>query len=248
MADGEVGPSLNAYNDVGSLTGDAPPKADNKALPVECVLVIDSGYSHTTVTPVYRGRAIQQAVRRLDIGGKFMTNYLKEILSIRQMDVREETYLVNQMKEEVCFVSKNFKADLERTWKGGVGDKRSFDGGGITVDFVLPDYSTRMRGEVRPHEPAAMAMRSKAGAVAGLGGVKEYVTTLGNERFTTPELLFNPGDIGLKQAGLPEMVMQTMSCLPPGLWTAMLSNILLTGGNAHIQGFDERLYVHDPQR
>ena len=66
---------------------------------------------------------------------------------------------------------------------------------------------------------------------------------LGNERFTVPELLFNPGDIGMKQAGLPEAVMQTMSGLPPGLWPSMLSNILVIGGNAKFDGFLARLYV-----
>ena len=67
--------------------------------------------------------------------------------------------------------------------------------------------------------------------------------TLGNERFTVPELLFNPGDIGMKQAGLPDTIMQSMSGLPPGLWTAMLSNILVVGGNANLPGFVDRLFV-----
>lgn len=65
--------------------------------------------------------------------------------------------------------------------------------------------------------------------------------TLGNERFTAPELLFNPMDIGLRQLGVPEMVMQSMSAVPTGLWPAMLANILVVGGNARMQGFMPRL-------
>lgn len=242
---GEVGPSLNAFNDIASLVGDPSRSTDLGALPVECLLVIDSGYSHTTVTPVYQGRPIQQAVRRLELGGKFLTNYLKEVMSIRQMDVRDETHLINQMKEDACYVSSDFRADLESIGRGplAAGKNSSTGKDGIIVDFVLPDYSTRMRGEVRPHDPTTMAMRTKLGAVPGVGGVKEYIMAVGNERFTVPELLFSPGDIGMKQASLPETVMQSLSGLPQGLWPSMLSNILVVGGNAKFKGFIERLYV-----
>lgn len=238
MALTKAGPSLNAYNEVSMLVGDPP--RDNLEQPAEGMIVIDSGYSHTTVTPLLHGRPIQQAIRRLDLGGKFLTNYLKEILSIRQMDVREETYLINQMKEDVCLLSTQFSKDLERTWTGGLGDRRMVDSS-IMVDYVLPDYSNRTRGEQRPHDPAAVSMRNKLGAMIGPDGIKEYVVTLGNERFAVPEILFNPGDVGLRQAGIPEMVMQSISSIPQGLWAVMLSNILVVGGNANIPGFVERL-------
>ena len=65
--------------------------------------------------------------------------------------------------------------------------------------------------------------------------------TLGNERFTIPETLFNPSHIGSKQAGLCEIIMQSMSVLPPAVQAAMLANILVVGGNANIPGFVERL-------
>ncbi|MCJ1472622.1 Actin- protein 6 [Lambiella insularis] len=240
----EIGPSLNAFNNIASLVEESSQRRTVlDALPVECILVIDSGYSHTTVTPVYKGRPIQQAIRRLDMGGKFLTNYMKEILSVRQMDVRDETYLVNQMKEDACYVSRDFRNDLEVIGKGllGAGRKHSRGRDNITVDFVLPDYTTRMRGELRPHDPSTMAMRTKLGAVTNAEGIKEYVMALGNERFTVPELLFSPGDIGMKQSGLPETVMQSMSGLPQGLWPSMLSNILVVGGTANLQGFIERL-------
>ena len=207
--------------------------------------MIDSGYSHTTVTPLYRGRPIQQAIRRLDIGGKFLTNSLKEMLSIRQMDVREETHMVNQMKEDVCYVSSDFKADLELARKGVPGGQRNVASkGDIIVDYALPDYTTRMRGEVRSHDARTISIMNKTGSVTNAAGVKEYVMSLGLERFTVPELLFHPDDVGMKQAGLPETVMQSMCGVPTGLWTAMLSNVVVVGGNAKLEGFVDRLCVH----
>ena len=244
---GTVGASLNAYNDIASLVGDHPHKTGVSVLPVECLLVIDSGFSHSTVTPLYNSRPIHQAIRRLDIGGKFLTNYMKEIVSIRHMDMTAETYLMNQIKEDVCYVSHDFKTDLERTWNQTSGPGRKSHGDrGPAIDYVLPDYITHMKGFARPHDPSLVAKRNKYGAVLGPEGVMEHIMTLGNERFAVPELLFNPSDAGMKEAGLPETVMHSLSGLPPGLWPAMLSNVLVVGGNANMEGFTERLYVPVP--
>jgi actin-related protein 6 len=201
-------------------------------------LLIDSGYSHTTVTPLINGRPIQQAVRRLDIGGKFLTNYLKEQLSIRAFYAMDETYVVNELKESVCFVSQNFSRDLEATWKGGKRDRREVDTS-VVVDYVLPDYEVIHHGIIRPHEPAAA---KNTNALIGQPS-REKVVTLGNERFIVPELLFNPGDVGMKEAGLPAVIMESVESLPEGLRPAMLANIALVGGNANIPGLHERLYV-----
>lgn len=240
-AKGFPGPSLNAYNDVSGLFGDLHSSSPTAALPVECLLLIDSGFSHTTVTPLFQGRPIQQAIRRLDIGGKFMTNYLKELVSLRHYNMMDETHLMNEVKEAVCYVSNDFEQDLQKTWKGGLGDRRKNEDSSVKVDYVLPDYNKHTKGFMRPHDSSLATKLKKLGAAGGAGeGVEDFMT-LGNERFCVPELLFNPGDVGMKQAGLPETVMQSMSGLPPGLWPAMLANILVVGGNISIHGFIERL-------
>ncbi|KAI0858481.1 actin family [Xylaria cubensis] len=205
----------------------------------ELVLLIDSGYSHTTVTPVFQGKPIHPAVRRLDVGGKVLTNYLTRLLSLRHYDMRNETHIVNEMKEAACYVSLDFRGDLERTWKGTRGERREsyLSGGGIAKDYVLPDFHTRSRGIVRDYDPA-QASRAKRLAV---GEASEDVLTLRNERFTIPELLFNPSDIGMRQPGLPELIMQSLQCLPHGLWPGLLANILVVGGNSLFDGFIQRL-------
>jgi actin-related protein 6 len=47
------------------------------------------------------------------VGGKHLTNYLKEVISYRQLMVMDETYVMNQVKEDVCFVSTNFENDMK---------------------------------------------------------------------------------------------------------------------------------------
>lgn len=74
---------------------------------------------------------------RINVGGKLLTNHLKEIISYRfafsgsdelktnsscfhiifyvsrQLHVMDETYVINQVKEDVCYVSQHFYKDME---------------------------------------------------------------------------------------------------------------------------------------
>jgi actin-related protein 6 len=220
---------------------------------MECLLVIDSGYSHTVVTPVFQGRPIQRAIRRLDLGGKHLTNLLKEVISVRHFDLHQDTKIVSDIKEDVCFVSKNLPVDIEKTWKGNKGRQKPapapaphdqmevdrFPNGEVRVDYVLPDGLHLLRGYSRPHDPSAAAARKrKANASAP---ESEVSMVLGNERFTIPEILFSPSDIGSKQPGIADMTMQCLAVLPPLVQATMLSNVLVVGGNAKLPGFVERI-------
>lgn len=211
-------------------------------LPAEILLLIDSGYSHTTITPIVQGRPIHTAIRRLDVGGKLLTNYLTRLLSLRHYDMRNETYIVNEMKETACYVSLDFKGDLDRTWKGTRGERREdyLNGGGVAKDYVLPDFHTRTKGIVREFDPV-QASRARKLAAGRMGESSEDVLTLRNERFTVPEILYHPSDIGIRQPGIANLVMQSLRGLPIGLWPGLLANIIVVGGNSLLDGFVERL-------
>lgn len=199
------------------------------------------------MTPVYKGHALQRGIRRLDLGGKHLTNYLKEIVSMRQYNMVDESYIMNEVKEAVCYVSNDFAGDLEQAWKSG-RKRQSGPEEGIVLDYVLPDPNANKKGFIRPHDPLLHAKKKK-GAVSGLSAevLSEDVLVLGNERFAVPELLFTPGDIGMKSAGIPDMILQSLSVLPTGLHSAFLANVLVVGGNALIPGFMERLWVLESQ-
>ena len=61
------------------------------------------------------------------------------------------------------------------------------------------------------------------------------------ERFVVPEVLFRPSDIGLRQAGLPEAVVQAVESCDVGLRGPLYANIVLTGGNVLLPGLAARL-------
>ena len=51
--------------------------------PSPCGLVVDVGYSFTHVVPFYDNHLINYGVKRINVGGKLLTNYLKEVISYR---------------------------------------------------------------------------------------------------------------------------------------------------------------------
>ncbi|KAL7517041.1 hypothetical protein ACHAWX_001999 [Stephanocyclus meneghinianus] len=108
-----------------------------------CCCVVDSGYSFTHVVPTQSGAAVESAIRRLDIGGKMLTNLLKEAVTYRQWNMMDEYHIVNDAKEQLCFVSDRFDEEMKyaRTTRRGL---RWFD-----REFLLPDFVNTFKGSVQ---------------------------------------------------------------------------------------------------
>ncbi|CAK1548852.1 unnamed protein product [Leptosia nina] len=188
----------------------------------ECTVVVDSGYSFTYIVPYINGKKYKNGIRRIDVGGKVLTNHLKEILSYRQLNVMEEGYVINQVKEDSCFVSQDFMGDMEIARKKGSENT-------IVKDYVLPDYTTLRRGYLRD-------------IVKPDEDLEQQTIRLNNERFSIPELLFHPSDVGVPQMGIPEAIIHSIDLCPEKHKESLLENIILYGGNALFPGFRDKVY------
>lgn len=293
-----------------------------------CCLVIDSGYSVTHVVPTHRARAVLGGVRRLNVGGRMITNLLREWCTYRQWNLMDETALVNAAKEMLCYVVPTPAGYMDEMRRA-----RRVPRGFCPYDreYVLPDFAETFEGTVRlasglrrerdreerekekrerrelkrkmrrgrerdgeqgeaAKADAEREAKKEAAKVrkeerqkkndgdngmdgAGGGGeepdsdeetdeqrlkrvqrMKEeerqrrqaeeesrQAVTLSVERFTAPEVLFRPDDVGLEQGGVAETVVQAIEACPPVLRAALYQNVLLTGGNALMPGYAERL-------
>ncbi|GMH39782.1 hypothetical protein BSKO_07680 [Bryopsis sp. KO-2023] len=216
-----------------SITKDAELRPSLPTSRARTGVVIDAGFSLTTVVPVFDGKAIPRAARRIDFGGKAMTNYFKELVSYRSLHLMDEIYLVESIKDSMCFVSGNPRHDL-------VLAKQKLWTSPHRREFVLPDGVNNLRGYIRD-KPVAQKIDS-ASEKPHLGPqIKEQVLVVNNERFMVPEVLFNPSDIGIEQAGLAETIVQAVNASNPVLHSILFSNIVLTGGVCQCPGFKERL-------
>jgi actin-related protein 6 len=78
-----------------------------------CQIVIDSGFSFTYGVPFFDNKPLKYAATRLDVGGKLLTNLLNEQISYKEVNLKGETHLVNDMKEQLCYVAKDFQEELD---------------------------------------------------------------------------------------------------------------------------------------
>lgn len=103
-------PQMAMYNDIPKLFRQ---KLASGRKRIDCGLIVDSGYSFTHIVPFWKGKPILVGIRRINVGGKLLTNHLKEIISFRYWNMMDETYLVNEVKEACCYVSNKFWDELD---------------------------------------------------------------------------------------------------------------------------------------
>lgn len=152
--------------------------------------IIQTSYPHSPIT-AYLHRL---PLLRLDIGGKLLTNHLKELVSYRQWNLMDETYIINDVKETCCYVSLDFVRDLEVTryvfssrFKPGIPSHANTSANPrtnrIVQEYILPDTTKQPRGHIR--KPSDLISDS------------DQLLVMNNERFSVPEIVFRPNDIGI---------------------------------------------------
>ncbi|XP_063919057.1 actin-related protein 6 [Zophobas morio] len=186
-------------------------------------IIVDSGYSFTHVIPYLEGKKYMKAVKRINVGGKLLTNHLKDIISYRQYHVMEETFVINQVKEDTCYVSQDFRSDLKAS---ELPPSRNH----ILRNYVLPDFNNIRRGYIQdPEKKDEIAENCQ-------------ILRLNNERFCVPEILFHPSDIGIKSLGIAEAIYKSIFLCPQFYQKDLAKNIICIGGNTKFEGFRDRLF------
>ncbi|CAA7027404.1 unnamed protein product [Microthlaspi erraticum] len=222
----------------------------------QCSLVVDCGFSFTHAVPVLHNFTLNYAIKRIDLGGKAFTNYLKELVSYRSINVMDQTFLMDDAKEKLCFVSLDLNRDLRLA-------RERRNANLIKSTYVLPDGVTHTKGYVKDPEAAKRflnlclgvdqgsnnnsdSMDKKADGERKKADVNKNVTDiqeidLTNERFLVPETLFQPADLGMNQAGLAECIVRAVSSCHSYLQPVLYQSIILTGGSTLFPQLKERL-------
>lgn len=220
----------------------------------QCSLVVDCGFSFTHAAPVFQNFTMNFAVKRLDLGGKALTNYLKELVSYRSVNVMDESFIIDDVKEQLCFVSMDVDRDLEIARRKGRDNC-------FRCTYVLPDGVTHTKGYVKDPNEAKRYTLSEQETASDLGeqddshqlddsekpkdrrtvDLTKNEFSLTNERFIVPEMIFRPADLGLNQAGLAECIVRAVNSCHSYLHPVLYESIILTGGSTLFPRFSERL-------
>mmetsp|Transcript_26457 Transcript_26457/g.41004 ORF Transcript_26457/g.41004 Transcript_26457/m.41004 type:complete len:618 (-) Transcript_26457:333-2186(-) len=274
-----------------------------------CCLVVDSGFSFTHIVPTIDGKAIRRGIRRVNVGGKLLTNHLKEVISYRQWNMMDEFMLINDVKEKLCFVSTNVDDELRKARSRD--SVNYFDRNYILPDFVsttegsieIPLAVQKMQNDARcveeenkdlgeagtssandesegnEYEHIAKTVNSanddddnNSNEDASSQGIcdsdeetreqkikriqlqklqelrrlerealERQVLSLSVERFSVPEILFDPREIGIEQSGICEAIVQSVNACDKVIQAALLRNIILIGGNANLPFLRDRI-------
>ena len=226
-------------------------------------LIVDCGFSFSHAVPIFDGYTVEAGVRRTPVGGKMLTNYLKEVISYRQCNMLDESLVMRRVKERACYVATDFCEELKRleTAKAAV--------------YVLPDYRTVQDGYLKiPHEKEedeeeeeedgeeAKGEEEKEGGggrererkrrkTENISSEEEVAVTeeaerslqklsLKNERIAVPEILFSPSDIGIQRGGIVDTAVEAINACPADLAPLLYANVVLIGGSCQFPGFKER--------
>lgn len=254
------------YNTTGSANGNSAEAVSKNYSDFQ--LVIDSGFDSTFIIPIIYGCIYWKGVKKLDIGGRFLSGFLKEVISFRYYNVADETVLINNIKEQSCFVAEDYNKSLDvlkndkilfeqnrrKRTKNGDGDSDSDSDGDDDDDRERHDkddhvdYSSIIEYVMPDFKTTTngfilTSSKRKELIERGIDPQKDcQILRLYDERFSVPETIFDPEICGIRNKfGLVKTIYDCIQAVPELVRPLLVSNIICVGGNFKFKGFKERL-------
>ncbi|CCW63811.1 unnamed protein product [Phytomonas sp. EM1] len=216
-----------------------------------CGALVDLGFSHTTIVPYIGYNPVYSSIIRIDVGGKLLTNRLKEHISFTQTNLTEDGWLVNHIKEKCCRVALHPREELRqcceaaatRGVKVGTGSEVKTQGSGVV--YYLPAVpALHPLGCLSTELPSSL-IQTQCQERDSNESIQLPCLRLNQECFLVPELLFTPYDVGLDQMGLIQAltsiwrrgILQQIQMMR----NIVMSNIFVFGGMGQCPNLIERL-------
>lgn len=179
-------------------------------------LVLDCGDTVCRCVPIYEGFVLLHAVSELQIGGREITTHVQNALVERYKDLKPII-----MGKRAFGIAEGIKEE---------------------ACYVAQNYRCELS---RPPEPSQVfawpSLQRRFGANGFSSTDFQDYLFVHNERFTGPEILFEPGLGGHEGDGVHRLVQKSLRKSDSDVRDFLQQNVLLAGGSSLFPGFPERL-------
>lgn len=198
-------------------------------------VVLDSGATHTTATPVHDGYVLQKTVVRSPLGGDFVLMQCRELL--KSLDIEVVPQYMVKSKEEVT-------AEGIKKWEKKANIPQVTESWHkYMVNQVLKDFAATVL-QVSDNELNDQDLNMSLPKVPFYfpnGHHRDF----GIERMQVVEHLFNTsrvrGASTNSMLGASHVVSSCINMCDVDLRPSLYNSVIVTGGNTLLQGFTERL-------
>lgn len=197
-------------------------------------LVVDSGASQTSAIPVHDGYVMQQAIVKSPLAGDFISMQCQRFFDDQKVEI-VPPYLIAG-KEQVAegavpkWTKKTNVPEVTKSWHN------------YMTREVIQDFQSSVLQVFDSSYDKSMAESMPTIHYEFPNG---YNRDFAAERYMIPECLFDPSNIknlSGTMMGMSQIVTTSVGMCDIDIRPQLYGNLIITGGNTLIQGFNDRIY------